>query len=142
MTPYATRFISEDDLALFSRIKKAVEQMNDPDLGVDEQGVKILLSCHVLARAVARIFPVQVRDGYFADSYEHSWLETKSGHLIDLYPVATIGGPVMIDGQTPLSPSHRIYTRTSARKISQGRFGQNSFRRSVRRVTKTLLSHS
>lgn len=141
MTPYAERFISEEDLALFTRIRKAVEQMGNPDLGSDEEGRPVILSCHILARAVAKVFPVRVRDGYFAWNYDHSWVETPSGHLIDPYPVAAIGGPIMFEG-SEASPQRRIYDRSSAKKISRGRFGKTSFRRAVRRVAGALRDGS
>ncbi len=137
MIPYVTRYVSKDELALFVQIKKAVEKMHDPQLGTDEEGKPIILSCHMLARAAEKIFPVSLRDGYFAGIYEHSWVETFGGHLIDLYPIAVIGGPIMYEGST-LSPQKRIYRRASTKKLSRGRFGKNSFRRSVRRVAKAL----
>jgi hypothetical protein len=34
--------------------------------------------------------------GYFVAGFEHSWCETKFGNIIDLYPVGTIGGPLLI----------------------------------------------
>jgi hypothetical protein len=111
--------------------------MPDLELGVDEDGDLITLSCHMLARAVAKIFPVKVRDGYFAGRFSHSWVETEHGSVIDVYPVAVIGGPFMFEGSS-CSPQRIIYMRASARKLSLGRFGKNSFRRSVRRIIKTL----
>lgn len=137
MTPYVERYISKVDLALFAQIRKAVEQMGDPELGLDEDGEPVTLSCHILARAVAKILPVRVRDGYFAGSYDHSWVETSDGHLIDLYPVAIIGGPIMFEGSMD-SPQRLIYTRSSAKKLSHGRFSRSSFRRAVRRVANAL----
>ena len=137
MTPYATRYISEDDLILFAKIRNTVERMGDPELGLDENDKPVVLSCHILARAIARIFPVRVRDGHFASIYAHSWVETTNGHLIDLYPVAVIGGPIMFEGSAA-SPQRRIYTRSSAKKLSHGRFSKNSFRRAVGRVTRSL----
>jgi len=131
------RYISEEDLTLFERVKRTVERMREPDLGLDEEGRKIILSCHMLARAAAKVFPVRVRDGYFAVNYQHSWVETPGGHLVDLYPVAVVGGPIMFEGSMA-SPQCRIYRRLSARKLSAGRFGKSSFRRSVRRVTRAL----
>lgn len=74
--------------------------MSDPELGLDENGREILLSCHILARAVGKVFPVTVRDGHFAGSFQHSWLETEHGNVVDVYPVAMIGGPIMYDGDT------------------------------------------
>lgn len=137
MTPYVTRYISEDDLALFTKIRNVLERMGDPVLGFDEDGKAVIFSCHMLARAISRVFPVRVRDGYFAGNYDHSWVETSGGHLIDLYPVAVIGGPIMFDGSAA-SPQRRIYTRSSAKKLSRGRFSKNSFRRAVRRITNAL----
>lgn len=137
MTPYVKRYISEEELALFKRIRNAVNQMGDPELGQDENGKPVILSCHILARAIAKVFPVRVMDGYFADNYSHSWVETSGGHLIDLYPVAVIGGPIMFEGSTS-SPQRRIYTRSSAKKLSHGHFSKSSFRRAVRHVSKAL----
>jgi hypothetical protein len=137
MTPYAAQYISSEELALFSQIRKTIQQMRDPDLGLDEKGEQVVLSCHILARAISKVFPVQVRDGYFAGSYDHSWVVTSSGHLIDLYPVGVIGGPIMFEGSRA-SPQKRIYKRASAKELSRGRFSKNSFRRAVRRVVKLL----
>ncbi|MDP3947122.1 MAG: hypothetical protein Q8Q41_00305 [bacterium] len=140
MTPYATRYITEEDLALFAQLRAAIERLPDLDLELDEEGQKIDLSCHMLARAAAKVFPVRVRDGYFAGNYQHSWVETPGGHLVDLYPIAVIGGPIMFEGGLA-SPQRRIYRRLSARKLSRVtplRFGKNSFRRSVRRIARAL----
>lgn len=137
MIPYVERYISKDDLALFAQIRMAVEWMGDLELGLDEDGKPVILSCHILARAVAKVFPVRVRDGYFVRSYDHSWVETSGGHPIDPYPVAVIGGPIMFEGSAA-SPQRIIYTRSSAKKLSRGRFSKNSFRRAVRRVVNAL----
>lgn len=137
MTPYARRYISEEELALFEKIRNAIVRMGDPELGLDENGKPVIFSCHILARATAKVFPVRVKDGYFAGNYSHSWVETSGGHLIDLYPVAVIGGPIMFEGSMA-SPQRRIYTRSSAKKLSRGHFSKNSFRRAVRRVSSML----
>lgn len=136
MTLYAEQYIPEEDIALFWQIRRSVENMGYLDLGVDEDGKPIILSCHMLARAVARVFSVSVRDGYFVGNFEHSWVETSSGNIIDLYPIAAIGGPIMFDGM--ILPEMKIYIRSSTRRISRGRFGRNSFKRSVRRVASAL----
>jgi hypothetical protein len=137
MTPYARKFVTHEEFGIFERIRELVNILPDIDLGKNEDGEEIILSCHMLVRAVAKIFHLKVIDGYFAKSYDHSWLVTPRGHLIDVYPVATLGGPTLMDGQW-LSPSRRLYERTSSRKLSRGRFGKNSFRRSVRRITRAL----
>ncbi len=135
--PYAQQFIPREELELFTQIKRVIEHLEIPDLGFNENGDPIALSCHVLARATAQVFPVRVRDGYFAGHYNHSRVETLCGHLIDVYPIAMISGPIMFDGHTA-SPSRVIYTPLSAKKLSRGRFGKNSFRRAVRRVARAL----
>ncbi len=129
MTPYAVRYISEKDRVLFEKIKDAVEKMEDPELGIDENGDEILLSCHILARAVAEIFPIRFKDGYFADCFQHSWVETDEGHLIDLYPVACLGGPIMIEGKTGCSPKRRIYKEKDL--LERDLISSGSFNRSV-----------
>lgn len=97
MKPYALSLVRPEVLATFERIKKAIMAMPDVDLGIDEQGEKILLSCHVLARAITHLFPVRICDGFFCGNYQHSWVETNTGELIDVYPVGIIGGPIMFD---------------------------------------------
>lgn len=137
MIPHVEQYIPVSDLELFAQIRQVVVDMIDPDLGIDEDGETIVMSCHMLARALAKIFPVSVRDGYFAGGYEHSWLETAERNLIDPYPVAVIGGPIMFDGNIA-SPSRQIYRKCSARSISYGRFARGSFRRSVGRIERAL----
>lgn len=137
MTPWAAQFIPEDDLALFERVQKILHCFESPDLGTNESGEQIVLSCHMLSRAFTRILPVSVRDGAFLTFYEHSWVETPSGYVIDVYPVGAVGGPLLYD-KGVYSPKSLMFTRASAKKISKGRFDTPSFRRSVRRITKAL----
>lgn len=139
MTPYATKYISEEDVLVFREIKTLINRMPDIDLGVDEEDKEIVLSSHILSRAIAKLFDLRYQDGYFLPNYEHSWVLSPHGHLIDVYPVGIIGGPFMMQlGDNPLlnsiSPVRWHYKATSAKKISQGRFSQLWFRRSVRRV--------
>lgn len=137
MTPYAQRFVSSEEVALFEKIKDVVTRLPDIDLGENEDKEPIILSCHILARAVAKIFNLKVVDGYFAKYYDHSWLTGPGGHIIDTYPVATLGGPILMDNQR-FSPAKTLYQKTSAKRISRGRFSKNSFRRSVRRISRAL----
>jgi hypothetical protein len=138
MTPYATRRIPKEDLALFAQIKAAVTTMQDPDLGLNEDGQRITLSCHMLARAIAVVFGLRVCDGYFSNElYDHSWNLTPQNRIIDAYPIGTIGGPIMFDnGQ--FSPCHRLYKTRSTRTVSRRRFSKLSFRRSVCRISNFL----
>lgn len=138
MIPYATRHIPKESLELFQQIQAAITTMKDPDLGWDEDGNRIALSCHMLARAAAAVFGLRVCDGYFSNElYDHSWVLTPHGQIIDTYPIGAIGGPIMLSSD-PLSPLPRLYKKLSARMISRGRFSEPSFRRSVRRIIKLL----
>lgn len=138
MKLYCEQFIPKEDMDLFLRIRKAVEAMTNPDLGCDENGDEIPLSCHMLARAVAKLFSVKLWDGFYIKGYQHSWLETEYGHLIDVYPIGVIGGPILLENTSRLSPARRLYIPEKSWKVTQGTFSTVSFRRSVRRVTKAL----
>jgi|SRR3989344_4457684 len=140
MTPHVDQYVSEEDKEIFFRIRDLIHQLPDIDLGKDERGEKILLSCHMLTRALSKIFKIPYRDGLYAKCYEHSWLQTKCGNIIDVYPVLALGGPVLVGvSNTILSPARTLYVPKSARSISQ-KFSANSFHRSVRRIVRGLNS--
>lgn len=136
MKPYVFEFIPEEDLKLFEKIKIMVAKMSDIDLGKDKDG-KIILSCHILVRAVAKFFSLKFVDGYLYPNFNHSWLVTPNGNIVDVYPIATIGGPVLIDGSYN-SPARWLYKKDSVfcERYVSGR----SFRRSVKKVYKALKS--
>lgn len=136
MTPFARQFISDGEIALLEEVRNAVLRLPDIDLGVDEKGKPIIMSCHILARALARVFRLKFKDGYFFLQYEHSWLVTIKGNVIDAYPIAMIGGPILMDGQV-CSPSRRLYVE-SVPVLLKRMLKTNSFHRSVRRTAKAL----
>ncbi len=137
MTPYVRRYIPDDEIVLFEEVSKRIQALPDIDLGVNEMGRPIVLSCHMLARAVARVFHLPYCDGYFHRVYRHSWVCTPTNNIIDVYPIAMIGGPILYDGNVG-SPARLLYTKTSAIKISDGTFNTKSFRRSVERIRRAL----
>jgi len=142
MTPCAMKYIPEEDIIVFEKIKNVISKLPDIDLGINEEGEKIVLSCHILARAVAKVFSLRCVDGYFLPNFCHSWVLSPNGHLIDIYPVGVIGGPIMmVKGDNPLlinSPARWHYKKVSTREISNGLFSKLSFRRSVRMVESCL----
>jgi hypothetical protein len=140
MTPYVQQYVSSEEQVIFNRIREAIALLPDIDLGVDEKGEEIVLSCHMLARAVAKIFHLKVVDGYFARFYNHSWLVTPKGHVIDIYPVGMLGGPMLVDATGVLSPGGHLYKQKNPRAFARGQFSKNSFRRSVRRITRALTN--
>ncbi len=137
VTPYVTQYISKRERDIFLRIKGAVDRMEDVELkGVDEEGEENILSCHMLAHAAARVFPVKTVDGFFAHSYQHSWVITEEGHIIDLYPVACLGGPILHEGSTGAAPSRRLYRED--KDFYRERFSEKSFLESVEITVKAL----
>lgn len=138
MRAFVMEVIASEDVALFEKVRRAITHLPDVDLGVDEEGKKIILSCHVLGRAVARVFGVRYVDGYFAHMFEHTWLLTANNSVMDVYPVGILGGPILVDNANTFAPGRFLYRRTSTRKLSHGRFGRNSFKRSVHRVEMEL----
>lgn len=110
MTPYALirGGIPKDDVVMFEKIGTAVRALPD----VDENGEEIILSCHILARALAQVFSLEFKDGYFYPNFEHSWLVTPRNNIIDAYPVGMLtgsnGGPILIDGGR-CSPARWLY---------------------------------
>ncbi|MCF7835962.1 MAG: hypothetical protein K9M15_02475 [Candidatus Marinimicrobia bacterium] len=138
MTPYATKYVSREEITLFEKIRYSTIRLPDIDLGLDEKGKEVIFSCHMLARAVAKVFGLKYVDGYYTPNFEHSWILTPEKHLIDVYPIAVIGGPILMVSEKFNSPARWHYKKMSTRKISYGRFSKPSFRRSVRRIEKAI----
>lgn len=110
MTPYVTEVISSETKELFARIEKAVSELPDLELGMDDKDEIIILSCHILARAVGGVFELPVYDGFFLNFFDHSWVESKDGEvIIDVYPVGILGGPILVDASGGLSPGRKMY---------------------------------
>ena len=144
MIPYASKYFPPEDLAVFNEIQRAVKSLpDDLKLGVDEDKKPVVLSCHMLARAVGKVFDLEIRDGSYIGPFDHSWLMTPSKwHIIDVYPVGMLGGPIAVDAKDQLSPGQRLYITKSTNWISGGRFSKPSFRRSVYRLTQLLVAAS
>jgi hypothetical protein len=113
MRPFVLSQIPPDELEAFEIIRKDVLALPDLDLGYKENGEKVVLSCHILSYAVKRTHGgmgggLTYEEGRFLDGFDHSWLVTRNSHIIDVYPVGIVGGPIMVDGQAPLL-SRRMY---------------------------------
>jgi hypothetical protein len=97
MKPYAAHLAPAEDLAALARIRDLMEKL--PEWGIprnDDPDDHALVSCHTLARAFASVMKdLTVVDGRVL-GHEHSWLVTRSRNIIDVYPVATVGGPLLI----------------------------------------------
>jgi hypothetical protein len=137
MTPFCKSLVSDETLALFTEIRRTVIAIPDLDLGVNEDGERIELSCHMLARAVASVWKVKCVDGYYYPCLQHSWNTMPGRIVIDAYPVYRVEGPSMMVGGFNRLTDHYYFPRPSS-KIGLGRFSKPSFRRSVRRIIKAL----
>ena len=131
MTPYGIKYVQEEDLVIFKKIRNAVLKLPDINLGVDEEGDKILLSCHILARAVARVFLLKYVDGFFIPNFCHSWVLSPNSHVIDVYPVGILGGPILMvaNCDIPLIKFH--YKEANLRNSFPDLFFDPSFGNSV-----------
>ncbi len=129
--------VSAADLKLFSNIKGVMEQMPEVDLGIDESGDEVPVSCHMVTRALAKIFPGKVRsqDGDFVRRGQlHSWLVIGGGLVIDPYPIGTVGGPILVDCSFSLSPWTKLYIKRRLGIVNK------DFQRHVRLVARAMRS--
>lgn len=103
---YMLDIISAEELKVFEEVRKTVPRilMTNPDA-----------SCHVICEILADMFSEVVHEkGYFGGTHQHSWLrlpvEDKKyfGRIIDPYPVACLGGPILVDTNC-FTPWARMY---------------------------------
>ena len=139
MTPWVSKLIPRKDIVLFEKIKEIVNNFPDIDYGVDKNGKKIVLSCHMLARAIAITFSLECRDGYFYPNYQHSWLKTAKKNIIDVYPVGIISGPILISGDD-CSPARWLYKEKQGDFIDEiiNRIGIECFEKAVDKIIKRI----
>jgi hypothetical protein len=93
---YAERHIEKDDIVLFRYIQQILENTELPNLGNDDNGRKIEVSCHMIAEVLSKILDIELKHGYFIPGFEHSWLATINRNIIDVYPCGIVGGPLLI----------------------------------------------
>ena len=114
MKPLTASVVPPEDLALFEKIEEIVKALPEIDLGRGKNGKKVYVSCQMLVRTLSRFFPVKYKDGYFGDFNSHSWLVTINGLIIDVYPIAVVGGPILIDTRFMTSSQWRhLYQEAS-----------------------------
>ena len=134
MKPYMRLSVDPGELLLFYSIKRVVQKMPDIELEEDERTKGKIISCHMLARALACFFPLKCKDGYFGTkpSREHSWFLTSSGLILDVYPIGLIGGPVLLDTR------HMTLWESLYREKRIPEIFTPSFERNVSRVTEVV----
>lgn len=137
--------ICSQDRRVYNAICAIYEKLPDLiDLGNDRNGKTIALSCHMLARGFASAFPqFKCIDGYFSAGFQHSWITTESYSLIDVYPVAMIGGPLLLwdDPLCHVRPSVFLYEKNvDVMDAVHAHVGKEQFDRAVQIVT-GYISH-
>lgn len=137
--PYVEGHIPQNWLVLFLKLKEMLNKLPEINLGKDKKGVQIVLSCHILCRAIARVVKdVSVVDGTYGLRWSHSWLVTKDRQwVIDAYPPGMMDAPILIDASFALAPGKILYKEepVRAKKIN---FTAKSFKRAVTMVAREL----
>lgn len=138
MKPYVMRDVPGDVHALFKRVRRAVKRLPNVDLGSDGRGGRVPVSCHMVCRAFASTLGIELRDGYFGEgAWTHSWLLTDAGLIIDPYPWALVGGPVMVSVKD-LSPWRGLYREADLSRHFEAL--RPAFDRHVDEVTRAVRS--
>lgn len=121
----------------FERVKAKVHTLPDLDLGKDKDGRPLLLSCHMLCRALGKVLGLKVFDGVYGVGCAHSWLMTPDKEfVIDPYPVAAIGGPIMVHAASPFFPGSTLYKQQ--RHVKSINFTSPAFLRAVRLLVREM----
>jgi hypothetical protein len=85
--------IPHEDLKLLEKISTSLKSLKSADFEFFKKinhSEPVILSCHILARSVANVFKLEFRDGAFYPNFNHSWVVTPNGNIIDIYPIGII----------------------------------------------------
>lgn len=138
MKPYMQSLIRTEDLRLFREIESLINDMPEVNLGVDATGKKVLVSSHMIAHALPNLFPrLKAQDGFFARrGQNHSWLTIRENRylIIDPYPIALLGGPIMVHGGFATTPWNSLYIEARLEELEN-----DTFERHVRLVTQAMV---
>ncbi len=137
MKPHVLKFIPNTDIELFEKIRSSVNLLPDLDLGKDDENLPVILSCHILSRAVAKVFSLRFIDGYFHSNAQHSWVLTPNENIIDVYPVGIFGGPILVHGES-FCPSSWLYRQDTRMRPTFQQFDEPCFVRAVETVRSQL----
>ena len=101
------------------------------------------VSCHHLAEAFARHFSLKRLTGHFAKVYQHSWLVTENGNVLDVYPVGIEGGPILVESKAGWqSPGRQLYKATDSNIPLERVFLHSDFEATVEALVKAMQEMS
>lgn len=142
MTPVVLEMTSKTDQKMYRVVKRLVDDLPDLDLGKDEIGRQVTLTCHMLAISLGSVLSLEVVHGHYLRFYQHSWLLAPDHNIIDPYPVGILGGPILVaNDQTPLLPGMRMYFpagKNTFRKEYSQMFSKPSFKKAVAKLERVL----
>ena len=124
--------IDRADLATLDAIRGWLHEL--PDKGHPCNAGSHLWSCHAVVRAAQRRFGLwefTVVDGWFGrTAFDHSWLarparnERRGEVILDVSPVASAGGPLLLFSGTWNSPWTDLYGVSGPKDRYKGRVDQ------------------
>lgn len=133
MKSWAEKNMSEKEINILQNISLVYKKLPDEDLGNDKNGEKIpLAQCHILARAFSDVFSLKYEDGFFFPNFEHSWLISPEGNVIDVYPVGIFSGPIIVFNKFK-GPAQKLYIPSDERYFIE-RTGKSEFDEAVRKA--------
>jgi hypothetical protein len=125
VTPHVQKHIPPSLIERHRQICQLVQELPEVDLGRGQDGEPIPLSCHLVARAVSEVFPFfRVHDGHFNRFAQHSWLIAYEEFLLDPYPIAMLGGPILMHVVYP-GVWWSLYQDRPLRVVRSARFRRN-----------------
>lgn len=126
MRLYDLSVIPEEESRIFIAVEYCLKELPRTIMvrGCEERKE---ISSHVLSRAVAETFPsLTFVDGIFLNKYDHSWVVTPSGRIIEILPVGVPTGPYLIDVTSMDDERVRFAYRVLSKTESFRRYGDRS----------------
>lgn len=123
MKPYASKFVVFSDWVTYLAVCKMMERI-PKSISFQTKGKKkrIVVTCHLLVRALAQILEIDFKDGLFAEGYQHSWLVLPSRWIIDAWPVGIMSasGPLLVDASPDriTAPGRALYKAQRIKGLS------------------------
>lgn len=110
MKPFTAELVPVEIYELFIEISQVLENLPDnPDVGNTASGNPFRVNPHVVTRAFSLVYKIPHVTGKYAGQ-NHTWLVFEDGKwIIDLMPFGTVGGPLLVLADGPVSPGVLLY---------------------------------